>query len=86
LAILFAAVFLLIYLPVIELEEQHLRKIFPEYVDYAKRVPRLIPSWPETRAAGRFSLTLYLRNQEYQALAGFLSGTAFLIWKAWLRH
>src|SRR5260370_170409 len=31
LAAIFAAAFLLIYLPVIELEEQHLRKLFPEY-------------------------------------------------------
>src|SRR5579875_3306248 len=29
LAVLFAAVFLLVYLPAIELEEQHLREIFP---------------------------------------------------------
>jgi len=43
LAVLFGAVFLLVYLPVIELEEQHLRKIFPEYVDYAARVPRFRP-------------------------------------------
>src|SRR4051812_10335043 len=32
---LFAAVFLLVYLPVIELEEQHLRSLFPEYGSYA---------------------------------------------------
>src|ERR1700720_1103634 len=31
LGILFAAVFGLIYLPVIQLEEQHLRSLFPEY-------------------------------------------------------
>jgi protein-S-isoprenylcysteine O-methyltransferase Ste14 len=30
LALLFAVVFLLVYLPVIQNEEQHLRKIFPE--------------------------------------------------------
>ena len=40
---LFAAVFLLVYLPVIQNEEQHLRKIFPEYAGYAERVPALIP-------------------------------------------
>ncbi len=77
---LFAAVFLLIYLPVVELEEQHLRSLFPEYADYAKRVPRL---WP--RLAGHsskhFRVEVYVRNQEYQALAGFLIGVAVLIWK-----
>ena len=80
LAILFAAVFLLIYLPVVELEEQHLRSLFPEYADYAKRVPRL---WPRVGRSGgkRFQWSVYLRNQEYQALAGFLIGVAALIWK-----
>jgi protein-S-isoprenylcysteine O-methyltransferase Ste14 len=81
LGVLFAAVFLLIYLPVVELEEQHLRSLFPEYADYARRVPRL---WP--RLIGNnskpFRLAVYMRNQEYQALAGFLVGVAVLIWRA----
>jgi protein-S-isoprenylcysteine O-methyltransferase Ste14 len=81
LGVLFAAVFLLIYLPVVELEEQHLRSLFPEYADYAKRVPRL---WPRFGKAGvrRFQWSVYRRNQEYQALAGFLAGAAVLIWKS----
>jgi protein-S-isoprenylcysteine O-methyltransferase Ste14 len=83
LALLFAAVFLLIYLPVIELEEQHLRKIFPEYAEYAKHVRRLLPRWPDRQAVESFQLAIYLRNQEYQALASFLLGAAFLTWKAW---
>src|SRR6202451_1982565 len=33
LGVLFAVVFLLIYLPAIELEEQHLRKLFPDFAD-----------------------------------------------------
>jgi hypothetical protein len=78
-------VFLLIYLPVIELEEQHLRKIFPEYAAYAQRVHRLVPRWPDRRPEASFQLTVYMRNQEYQALAGFLVGAAFLAWKAWKR-
>jgi len=81
LGVLFAAVFLLIYLPVVELEEQHLRSLFPSYADYAKRVPRL---WPRIgKPAGkRFQWSVYMRNQEYQALAGFLAGVVVLIWKA----
>jgi protein-S-isoprenylcysteine O-methyltransferase Ste14 len=81
LAILFAAVFLLIYLPVVELEEQHLRSLFPEYADYAKRVPRL---WPQLtgKSSKPFRSAIYMRNQEYQALAGFLVGVAVLIWLA----
>jgi protein-S-isoprenylcysteine O-methyltransferase Ste14 len=83
LAVLFAAVFLLIYLPVIELEEQHLRKIFPQYADYARRVRRLLPGRPHSQAKGSFQFTLYVRNQEYQALAGFLVGVILLAWKVW---
>src|ERR1700676_2235658 len=48
LALLFASVFLLIYLPVIQNEEQHLRQIFPEYSAYAGRVPAL---WPRLTPA-----------------------------------
>src|SRR5579864_6323956 len=44
LAALFAAVFILIYLPVIELEEQHLRQWFPRFDPYAQRVPTLLPT------------------------------------------
>lgn len=81
LGVLFAAVFLLIYLPVVELEEQHLRSLFPEYADYAKRVPRL---WPRLmgNSSKPFRFAVYLRNQEYQALGGFLIGVAVLIWLA----
>ena len=83
LGILFVAVFLLVYLPVIQLEEQHLRSLFPEYAPYAERVPAL---WPRltpapTENSNRFQTALYLRNQEYQAGAGFVAGMLFLLWK-----
>ena len=45
LAALFAAVFLLVYLPVIELEEQYLRELFADFDQYAARVPMLLPRW-----------------------------------------
>ena len=81
LAALFAAVFAFVYLPVIELEEQHLRKLFPEYEEYAKRVPRL--GVRASRATGGgFQWALYVKNQEYQALAGYLIGLLLLYWKA----
>src|SRR5207248_6477783 len=44
LGVLFAAVFLLIYLPVVQLEEQHLKNLFPTFEDYCRRVPQLFPS------------------------------------------
>jgi protein-S-isoprenylcysteine O-methyltransferase Ste14 len=83
LGLLFAAVFFLIYLPVIQLEEQHLRKLFPAYSTYAARVPAL---WPRLTSSGippgsPFRLSLYRKNQEYQALAGFVAGVVFLLWK-----
>jgi protein-S-isoprenylcysteine O-methyltransferase Ste14 len=82
LAVLFGCIFVLVYLPVIELEEQHLRKLFPEYAAYARRVPKLRPRWPDNRASLPFRWSLYAKNREYQALAGFIAGAAFLIWKA----
>lgn len=83
LGILFAAVFLLIYLPVIQLEEQHLRSLFPEYADYAAQVPAL---WPRLSAAPQknpqpFRVSLYLKNKEYEAGAGLAAGMLFLLWK-----
>ncbi len=81
LAVLFAAVFILIYLPVIELEEQHLRHLFPEFDAYARRVPALWPTRCATHTGGRFQWSLYARNREYQALLGWLAGLALLVTK-----
>jgi protein-S-isoprenylcysteine O-methyltransferase Ste14 len=83
LAVLFALVFGLVYLPVIELEEQHLRRLFPEYAAYANEVPVL---WPRLRARPSktpqpFRIALYVKNQEYQAALGFLAGAAWLVWR-----
>jgi len=82
LAALFAAVFVLIYLPVIELEEQHLRALFPDFAEYSQRVRSLWPTFRPAKSAGRFQWSLYRRNREYQALLGFLAGEAFLAVKA----
>ena len=82
LGVLFAAAFLLIYLPVVELEEQHLRSLFPAYVEYAKRVPKLLPRLSEgPPGLKHFQWSLYFRNREYEALAGYLAGAAVLCWK-----
>lgn len=81
LAGLFAAVFLLIYLPAIELEEQHLRALFPRFAAYSERVPALWPAFTKAKSPQRFRFSLYVRNREYQALLGFLLGAAFLITK-----
>jgi protein-S-isoprenylcysteine O-methyltransferase Ste14 len=83
LGVLFAAVFLLVYLPVVELEEQHLRTLFPSYEAYARRVPKLTPLvGKDPVGTKRFQWALYRRNREYEALAGFIAGLAALVWKA----
>jgi protein-S-isoprenylcysteine O-methyltransferase Ste14 len=82
LALLFAAVFVFIYLPVIEQEEQHLSKLFPQFAAYANRVPLLVPHGRKTSGTANFSSRLYVRNQEYQALIGYLAGLLLLAWKA----
>jgi len=81
LAALFGAVFFFVYLPVIELEEQHLRSLFPEYAQYAARVPALVPGRGLAGDRRPFRWALYLRNEEYQAALGFLAGTAWLIFR-----
>ncbi len=81
---LFAVVFFCIYLPVIQLEEQHLRSLFPQYSEYAARVPALWPRVRASRAAAAFQWALYRKNREYQAALGFAAGALFLAWKALL--
>ena len=84
LAVLFGVLFLLIYLPAIELEEQHLTSILPTYRAYAARVPLLLPRWPEGLGPDGFSFALYKKNREYQALLGWLVGAVWLAARAFL--
>jgi protein-S-isoprenylcysteine O-methyltransferase Ste14 len=84
LALLFTALFALVYLPAIELEEQHLTTILPGYSQFAARVPLLIPRWPSQFGPDRFSLALYRKNREYQALAGWAIGALWLIGRAFM--
>jgi protein-S-isoprenylcysteine O-methyltransferase Ste14 len=84
LAALFAFVFVLVYLPAVELEEQHLRSLFPGFADYARDVPPFWPVWKSAATGERFRWSRYARNREYQALLGFLAGAALLIAKVLL--
>ena len=85
LALLFAAVFLLIYLPVIGLEEQHLRDLFPGFTEYAAQVPPLFPRLAFTSKARQFHFALYRKNREYEAGLGFLAGALLLTAKSFYR-
>ena len=84
LAVLFTAAFALVYLPAIELEEQHLRKLFPEYEGYAQHVPRLGFRIPGQGSQETFRMALYRQNEEYKAAAGFVLVMMLLIWKTFM--
>ena len=77
--------FFAIYLPVIRGEEAFLREKFPEFEEYARRVPRMFPRiTPHIDAnetAGGFSFDLYLKHREYNALLGSLAMVAALVVK-----
>jgi protein-S-isoprenylcysteine O-methyltransferase Ste14 len=74
--------FVAIYLPVIRNEEDFLRQRFPEFDEYARRVPRLFPNLvSSSKADGEvpsFSLELYLKHHEYNALVGAFAMMAAL--------
>jgi protein-S-isoprenylcysteine O-methyltransferase Ste14 len=83
LSLLFAALFLLVYLPVVELEEQHLRNLFPAFDAYCRRVPQLFPRLTRVSPGAQpFRWWLYKKNREYEAAAGFLVAVAILVFKA----
>lgn len=79
-AVVFAAMFLLIYLPVIQLEEEHLRKLFPSYAGYAERVPSLLPKVMASSEQG-FRWALYVRNKEWKAVSGYLLAIIWLLFR-----
>lgn len=81
LAIIFTAVFFLVYLPAVEQEEQHLREIFPSYEAYGSTVPRFLPAAKWNGPPKPFSWGLYRKNEEYKAALGFLIATGWLIWR-----
>lgn len=78
--------FFAIYLPVIRDEETFLRRTFPEFEEYAQRVPRMLPrltrhSVSEKESIAQFSFDLYLKHREYNALGGAMAMIALLILK-----
>jgi protein-S-isoprenylcysteine O-methyltransferase Ste14 len=89
----FAAFYILFYIPVMVAEADTLGKLFPdEYAAYSERTPLLLPRLNSfataTRGRGRsssrpvFDSALYMRHREYRALLGFLVVLSFLIVKA----
>jgi hypothetical protein len=87
--VVLVVMFFAVYLPVIRDEEAYLREKFPEFEEYARQVPRMfpkilptkVPHSREKQPAHPFSLQLYLKHREYNALLGALAMAAVLITK-----
>lgn len=74
--------FVVIYIPVIRLEEYYLRGAYRErFDDYASRVPTLLPRLSPFQRGGAFSRERYLKNREYNALLGAAAMMAALVIK-----
>jgi protein-S-isoprenylcysteine O-methyltransferase Ste14 len=87
LGLLFAALFLGIYLPVMRVEAETLARLFGEdYKRYSRAVPlfipRLLPFRSETTTDAKFDAHLYLRYREYRAALGLLIAWSLLALKA----
>ncbi len=79
LLVLVAAVFLLVYLPVMQLEDQKLAELFPDFEPYARRVPLLVPRLPAERPRQRFAWSVWKMNQEWKGMAAFALIYLFLL-------
>jgi protein-S-isoprenylcysteine O-methyltransferase Ste14 len=89
LGIVFAALFLGIYVPVMRVESAMLAELFGErYQRYLKVVPlflpRLSPYRDGTKGTVRFDASLYKRYREYQAALGLVIAWALLVLKAFI--
>ena len=81
-AVILLALFLFIYIPVVRSEENFLRAHFPEFNDYARRVPRFVPRLKTQQSGGgSFSPGLYWKHREYNALLGTALVMAALVGK-----
>jgi protein-S-isoprenylcysteine O-methyltransferase Ste14 len=87
LGLIFAALFLGIYLPVMRVEATTLAELFGEdYKAYARAVPlffpRPFPYRDERTRDVRFDASLYMRYREYQAAIGLVVAWGLLALKA----
>ena len=90
LGLVFAALFLGIYVPVMRVEALTLDELFgKDYQDYAAAVPLFLPrvtAYPDAAANAKFDPALYRRYREYQAAIGFVVAWLLLAIKwYWLR-
>jgi protein-S-isoprenylcysteine O-methyltransferase Ste14 len=88
LILLFAALFLGIYLPVMRIEVRDVASLFPaDYQTYASNVPLFVPRisvWrgeSESQTMNKFDFSLYLKYREYRAALGLLAAWSLLFVK-----
>ena len=87
LGLLFAGLFLGIYLPVMRVEATTLAELFgDDYKDYAREVPLFFPGHVPFRVAemrdAKFDVKLYLQYREYEAAIGLVVAWGLLALKA----
>jgi protein-S-isoprenylcysteine O-methyltransferase Ste14 len=76
------AMFAVIYIPVIAGEERYLRQTFPDYDDYARHVPRMLPRFtPYGHQQSAYSSARYWKHREYEASIGCAVVLAVLVVK-----
>lgn len=76
------AMFALIYVPVIGGEERYLRATFPEYEDYSRHVPRMLPRLTSYGSQpNAYSFARYWKHHEYEASIGCVVMLAILLVK-----
>ena len=87
LGILFAVLFLGIYLPVMRVESETLAQLFGEsYQRYARGVPLFLPRITPYRSGEEkieFDGSLYMRYREYRAALGLVVAWGLLVFKAY---
>jgi protein-S-isoprenylcysteine O-methyltransferase Ste14 len=77
--VVFLLCFAVLYGPVMQREIETLKHLFAEqYSSYQEKVPLFFPRLHLPKGLRDFSFERYLRNREYQALAGFLAALALL--------
>lgn len=85
LGLVFCALFIGIYWPVMRVETEDMRRIFgADFDEYEQNVPVFIPrlsGWKNT--GGKFDFQLYLKYREYRASLGSFCALVFLAAKAY---
>ncbi|HVF47244.1 MAG TPA: isoprenylcysteine carboxylmethyltransferase family protein [Pyrinomonadaceae bacterium] len=84
LALVFCVLFIGIYLPVMSVEAEDMRRIFPgDFPEFERNVPLLIPRLtPWRKSSEKFDIQLYFRYREYRAALGAFLAIGLLAAKA----